>query len=110
MVENIQLAFRRNIKNLVWMDQKTKQATIEKISKMKTCIGYPPWLEIPSEVDNYYEEYMNVRTNSSSYNTALCRYIFAMSIIARIVNEYRIMYLCENNIGLVHYILYIIKK
>lgn len=62
MVENIQLAFRRNIKNLVWMDQKTKQATIEKISKMKTCIGYPPWLEIPSEVDNYYEEYMNVRT------------------------------------------------
>ena len=58
-----------------WMDQRTKQATLEKNRKMESQIGFPDWLFTENELDEYYE---NVR-NCSSF---IClKYLTAIKLI-----------------------------
>jgi len=41
MVNNLLAAYRYSIANLEWMSQETKQAALDKLSKITTKIGYP---------------------------------------------------------------------
>lgn len=62
MLDNIKQAFASMVLRTDWMDQRTKQATLEKNRKMESQIGFPDWLFTENELDEYYE---NVRNCSS---------------------------------------------
>jgi predicted metalloendopeptidase len=54
MFRNILRAFKREMKNLDWMDSRTKRKALEKANRVEGFIGYPSWLKDPSSVDEYY--------------------------------------------------------
>lgn len=64
MLDNIKQAFASMVLRTDWMDQRTKQATLEKNRKMESQIGFPDWLFTENELDEYYE---NVRNCSFIY-------------------------------------------
>ncbi|CAB0041351.1 unnamed protein product [Trichogramma brassicae] len=56
MLENIKRAFMDfALKDIDWMDEPAKVATLEKIRKMKSRIGFPDWLFEDGRLDEYYE-------------------------------------------------------
>ncbi|XP_023315896.1 membrane metallo-endopeptidase-like 1, partial [Trichogramma pretiosum] len=55
MLENIKRSFVDFVlKDIDWMDEATKLATLEKIHKMKSLIGFPDWLFEDGRLDEYY--------------------------------------------------------
>jgi len=67
MVDNIKLAFADRIKNLDWMSDSTKQASLKKLSALSVKIGYPDeWknysalvVEKAPEKASYYQNAVN---------------------------------------------------
>lgn len=55
MVDYIMDAFAENTRDLQWMDETTKNATVRKIRAMKKLIGIPTWLNETKELEEYYE-------------------------------------------------------
>ncbi|XP_071451226.1 endothelin-converting enzyme homolog isoform X2 [Hetaerina americana] len=64
MLTDIRDAFSELVLNLDWMDQETKDATLNKSEAMRSYIGYPSWLMTPKELETYYE---GLTINISTY-------------------------------------------
>ncbi|XP_072330380.1 endothelin-converting enzyme-like 1 isoform X3 [Scyliorhinus torazame] len=77
LVEDIKHAFDRQLDELDWMDEKTKEAARAKLQYMMVMIGYPDFLLITNAVDNEYGFEVNESTyfknvlNSIMYNIKL---------------------------------------
>lgn len=61
MIYEIKNAFLSSVKDLTWIDAKTKNAILEKAEEMITFIGYPNWLFEKGKLDKYYKEASNIR-------------------------------------------------
>ncbi len=76
MVDNIKLAFADRIKNLDWMSDSTKQASLKKLSTLTVKIGYPDeWknysglvVETAPEKASYYQNAVNATKFSVQQN------------------------------------------
>ena len=54
MIKDIQESFRQLIGESDWLDGKAKQKSLEKLDSMILNVGYPDWILINEELDNYY--------------------------------------------------------
>ncbi|KAL5020572.1 hypothetical protein ScPMuIL_003464 [Solemya velum] len=57
MVEHLRQAFIENLPDVKWMDDETRELSMEKAKAISKMIGYPDWILIPNELDKYYEEF-----------------------------------------------------
>ncbi|XP_060854532.1 endothelin-converting enzyme homolog isoform X5 [Rhopalosiphum padi] len=57
MIENIHWAFEKIVKELNWMDDTTKKRTLYKAEQMRTFIGFPDFIDIPQQLDDYYYDF-----------------------------------------------------
>ncbi|XP_046397181.1 neprilysin-1-like [Ischnura elegans] len=64
MLADIKSAFADLVLQLDWMDEETKEATLNKADTMRNYISYPSWLMEPNELEIYYE---GVSINITSY-------------------------------------------
>ncbi|CAB3388647.1 Hypothetical predicted protein [Cloeon dipterum] len=55
MVNDIHKAFEDMVKEVDWMDEATKNITIQKINAVMPFIGFPDWMLIPGAMEKYYE-------------------------------------------------------
>jgi predicted metalloendopeptidase len=55
MLNDIRTAFTEIVMELDWMDDETKERTLEKAHAMRPFIGYPVWLLTSGELERYYE-------------------------------------------------------
>lgn len=55
MINEVRDAFKKNLKNLKWMDEETRQAAIIKADAISDMIGFPDFILNPSELDKKYE-------------------------------------------------------
>nr|CAD7439516.1 unnamed protein product [Timema bartmani] len=55
MVNDIRSAFTEIVTELQWMDEETKQRTLDKAHAMRPFIGFPGWLLTPGELEKYYK-------------------------------------------------------
>ncbi|XP_011870542.1 PREDICTED: neprilysin-11-like, partial [Vollenhovia emeryi] len=55
MLDDIKEAFASLVINTDWMDQSTREATLEKSRKMESEIGFPTWLFNEKKLNEYYE-------------------------------------------------------
>ncbi|XP_058446017.1 uncharacterized protein LOC131427110 [Malaya genurostris] len=56
MLQYIQDAFERLVRDTTWMDWKTKQSTLEKSKAMRSLIGFPEWILQEKELEEYYDK------------------------------------------------------
>ena len=54
MLSLIQEIFSSLVRKLDWMDQKTKQLTLEKVKSVRKFIGYPDWMDSKKSLEMYY--------------------------------------------------------
>ncbi|XP_059491150.1 neprilysin-4-like isoform X2 [Neocloeon triangulifer] len=54
MVNDIHVAFEEMVHNLDWMDDSTKNRTLEKAHAIRPFVGFPEWLLYPGELERYY--------------------------------------------------------
>ncbi|XP_061380295.1 endothelin-converting enzyme homolog isoform X2 [Danaus plexippus] len=62
MIDNIRAAFKKNLKNLIWMDEETRDAAEIKADAITDMIGFPDYILNKDELDKQYEE-LDVRPN-----------------------------------------------
>ena len=55
MVEGIRTEFLETLKNLNWMDAKTKEKAVEKAKAINNYIGYPEQLKNITKIEELYE-------------------------------------------------------
>ncbi|XP_025418825.1 endothelin-converting enzyme homolog isoform X2 [Sipha flava] len=56
MMKNIHEAFEKIVNELKWMDDITKNRTLNKARLMKTFVGFPEFIKDQMELDNYYAD------------------------------------------------------
>lgn len=56
MVAGIRQEFEKILKEVAWMDEKTKQAALTKVKAMTTHIGYPDEIMDDSKIEEYYSD------------------------------------------------------
>ncbi|XP_018319992.1 endothelin-converting enzyme homolog isoform X2 [Agrilus planipennis] len=54
MINDIKNAFLERVREITWMDEKTKRATLEKSREMVSFIGYPKWFLKNGTLEEYY--------------------------------------------------------
>ncbi|XP_052752968.1 endothelin-converting enzyme homolog isoform X1 [Galleria mellonella] len=62
MIDNIRNAFKRNLKNLDWMDSETREAAETKADAITDMIGFPDYILHKDELNKQYEE-LQVKPN-----------------------------------------------
>ncbi|GBP18634.1 Endothelin-converting enzyme homolog [Eumeta japonica] len=62
MIDNIKNAFKRNLKNLDWMDEETRKSAETKADAITDMIGFPDYILNKEELDKQYEE-LEVKEN-----------------------------------------------
>lgn len=55
MVEDIRRAFKDELSEVKWMDDKTKIQAMEKADYMNHFIGYPNWFDNVTFLEEYYQ-------------------------------------------------------
>ena len=55
MLADIKSAFANLVLQLDWMDEETKEGTLNKADTMRNYISYPSWLKEPNELESYHE-------------------------------------------------------
>ena len=55
MVANIQNEFKIILKEVDWMDKKSKENALEKADAIDIKIGYPEWILNDTELNDYYK-------------------------------------------------------
>ena len=55
MIQEIKDAFKRNLPNLGWMDQQTRQAAMDKANAVIDMIGFPKYILNKTALDKRYE-------------------------------------------------------
>lgn len=82
MIEKIRRAFTQNLRNLEWMDNKTREAAVEKANAITDMIGFPDFILNPTDLDERYRdlsikpnEYFlnNIRVSKYNFKKALER-------------------------------------
>ncbi|KAJ2941005.1 hypothetical protein O0L34_g13132 [Tuta absoluta] len=75
MIDNIRNAFKRNLKNLNWMDEETRKAAEIKADAITDMIGFPDYILDKAELDRQYEglvvkpnEYFENNINFNKYS------------------------------------------
>ncbi|VEN40265.1 unnamed protein product, partial [Callosobruchus maculatus] len=63
MINNVRNAFKKNFKNLKWMDEETRQVAIAKADAISDMIGYPDFIKDINQLDERFES-LNVRNDS----------------------------------------------
>lgn len=63
MIRTIKEAFKKNFKNLEWMDEETRRAAIIKADAISDMIGYPDFIKDTSALDEWYEK-LQIRNDS----------------------------------------------
>lgn len=61
LAEDIRSTFEVNFNHNDWMDPPTTQKALEKLRHMVPLIGYPNWIKIDSELNDYYRSVNDVR-------------------------------------------------
>ena len=56
MVNGVRSAFVEMALKFNWMDEQSKQRTVEKVHAMRSFISFPDWLFTPGELDKYYKK------------------------------------------------------
>lgn len=56
MINDVREAFKRNLKNLKWMDDETREAAMVKADAISDMIGFPDFILNPSQLDRKYEK------------------------------------------------------
>ncbi|XP_060862387.1 neprilysin-1-like isoform X2 [Metopolophium dirhodum] len=57
MIKYIHWAFEKIVKELDWMDDTTKNRTLNKAQQMQTLIGFPEFINDSYQLDDYYYEF-----------------------------------------------------
>lgn len=55
MINEVRDAFKRNLKNLKWMDQETREAAMIKADAISDMIGFPDYILDSTQLDKKYE-------------------------------------------------------
>lgn len=56
MINEVREAFKRNLKNLKWMDTETRNAAMIKADAISDMIGFPDYILNPAQLDKKYEK------------------------------------------------------
>lgn len=56
MVNGIREEFEKILKEVSWMDEKTREAALNKLHRMTTHIGYPDEIMKDSKLEEYYKD------------------------------------------------------
>lgn len=56
MINEVREAFKRNLKNLKWMDTETRSAAMIKADAISDMIGFPDYILNPTQLDKKYEK------------------------------------------------------
>lgn len=64
MVNGIRREYEEILKDVNWMDEKTKKAALNKLHSMSTHIGYPDEIMDNSKIEKYYE---NLKIDEHNY-------------------------------------------
>lgn len=90
MMENIHWAFGEIVKDLKWMDDTTKERTLNKAQKMKTFVGYPEFINENDHLDEYYSDVcVNYYFPLISYNVELNDNLIPINFLNRLVRNNR---------------------
>ncbi|XP_077486711.1 neprilysin-1-like [Amblyomma americanum] len=65
LAERIKQAYKDQLQRSDWMDNKTKQAAQEKLSKMAAKVGYPEWQLNTTYLEELYQHVPHLPLNSS---------------------------------------------
>lgn len=55
MLDEMKNSLSKLVSKAKWMDEQTKLATYQKITQMKTLIGFPDWLLDEGKLEEFYE-------------------------------------------------------
>ncbi|CAH1118459.1 unnamed protein product [Phaedon cochleariae] len=64
MINNVRNAFKKNFKNLKWMDEDTRKVAIAKADAISDMIGYPEFVKDVNQLDERFE---NLSVRSDTY-------------------------------------------
>lgn len=64
MIEQIRIAFQRNLWNLQWMDEETRNLAREKAGAITDMIGFPDFILMPDQLD---AKYSKLEINETDY-------------------------------------------
>lgn len=56
MMKNIHWAFEKIVNELEWMDDTSKNETLNKASLIKTRVGFPEFIKDAKQLDDYYSD------------------------------------------------------
>lgn len=56
MTDNLKYVLEKIVEKSSWLDSGTKNATYNKIEKMRSYVSHPFWLSNASAVDAYYKQ------------------------------------------------------
>lgn len=56
MINDVREAFKKNLKNLKWMDDETRNSAIIKADAISDMIGFPDFILNPTQLDKKYEK------------------------------------------------------
>ncbi|CAD7093917.1 unnamed protein product [Hermetia illucens] len=56
MINEVRTAFKRNLKNLAWMDRETRRLAEEKADAISDMIGFPDCILNPTQLDKKYDD------------------------------------------------------
>nr|XP_037844429.1 endothelin-converting enzyme 2 isoform X2 [Chlorocebus sabaeus] len=80
MIGEIRTAFEEALGQLVWMDEKTRQAAKEKADAIYDMIGFPDFILEPKELDDVYDGYEV--SEDSFFQNMLNLYNFSAKVMA----------------------------
>uniref|UniRef100_A0A5F5PSC6 EEF1AKMT4-ECE2 readthrough transcript protein n=1 Tax=Equus caballus TaxID=9796 RepID=A0A5F5PSC6_HORSE len=80
MISEIRTAFEDALGQLVWMDEKTRQAAKEKAEAIYDMIGFPDFILEPKELDDVYDGYEV--SEDSFFQNMLNLYNFSAKVMA----------------------------
>ncbi|XP_021570539.1 endothelin-converting enzyme 2 isoform X1 [Carlito syrichta] len=80
MISEIRTAFEEALGQLVWMDEKTRQAAKEKADAIYDMIGFPDFILEPKELDDVYDGYEV--SEESFFQNMLNLYNFSAKVMA----------------------------
>ncbi|XP_077924383.1 endothelin-converting enzyme 2 isoform X3 [Halichoerus grypus] len=80
MISEIRTAFEEALGQLVWMDEKTRQAAKEKADAIYDMIGFPDFILEPKELDDVYDGYEV--SEDSFFQNMLNLYNFSAKVMA----------------------------
>ncbi|XP_074260727.1 endothelin-converting enzyme 2 isoform X3 [Saimiri boliviensis] len=80
MISEIRAAFEEALGQLVWMDEKTRQAAKEKADTIYDMIGFPDFILEPKELDDVYDGYEV--SEDSFFQNMLNLYNFSAKVMA----------------------------